>query len=176
MGGVGGNLLGVPWGLGEGGPCLVSPRESNPLQREPLELFPTSASGSPWGGGEVGNSGSGAPMSKPAGRSGSGSGSGPGLVPHCGRARSLAGVRGVCGVWVPAGVDGTFIRTPSHDQRQCSSSTVSFAVAIAVGPEARPQTASLRVSYRRRAQKSERDAGNVGWVTRGTVGSAVILP
>jgi len=38
------------------------------------------------------------------------------------------------------------------------------------------QTVSLRVSYRRRAQKSQRDAGNVSWVTRGTVGSAVILP
>ena len=31
MGGAGGNLLGVPWGSREGGPCLVSPRESNPL-------------------------------------------------------------------------------------------------------------------------------------------------
>jgi hypothetical protein len=39
-----------------------------------------------------------------------------------------------------------------------------------------PETASLRVSYRRSAQKSQRDAGNVNWVTRGTVGSAVILP
>ncbi len=28
MGGAGGNLLGVPWGFGEGGPWLVSPRES----------------------------------------------------------------------------------------------------------------------------------------------------
>ena len=34
-------------------------------------------------------------------------------------------------------VDGAFIWTPSHDQRQCSLSTVSFAVAIVVGPELR---------------------------------------
>jgi len=27
MGGAGGNLIGVPWGFREGGPCLVSPRE-----------------------------------------------------------------------------------------------------------------------------------------------------
>src|ERR1039457_6426318 len=35
------------------------------------------------------------------------------------------------------GVDGTFIWTASHDQRQCSLSTVSFADAIVVGPEPR---------------------------------------
>ena len=34
-------------------------------------------------------------------------------------------------------VDGTFIWTASHDQRQCSLSTVSFAAAIVVGPEPR---------------------------------------
>lgn len=38
---------------------------------------------------------------------------------------------------VKAGVDGTFIWTASHDQRQCSLSTVSFAAAIVVGPEPR---------------------------------------
>jgi len=34
-------------------------------------------------------------------------------------------------------VDGTFIWTASHDQRQCSLSTVSFAGAIVAGPEPR---------------------------------------
>jgi hypothetical protein len=37
--------------------------------------------------------------------------------------------------WTLASVDGTLIWSPSHDQRQCSLSTVSFAVTIAVGPD-----------------------------------------
>jgi hypothetical protein len=56
-------------------------------------------------------------------------------------------------------VDGTFIWTRSHDQRRCSSSTVSFAVAIAVGPEQR----SIKWSARSEARTSDLDGGeNVG--------------
>lgn len=40
MGGAGGNLLGVPWGFKEGGPCLVCPARATHYVREPLELFP----------------------------------------------------------------------------------------------------------------------------------------
>lgn len=38
---------------------------------------------------------------------------------------------------IRASVDGTFIWTASHDQRQCSLSTVSFAGVIVAGPEPR---------------------------------------
>jgi hypothetical protein len=46
-----------------------------------------------------------------------------------------------CRRWPPSPtspvVDGTFIWTASHDQWQCSLSTVSFPAAIVLGPEPR---------------------------------------
>ena len=98
MGGAGGNLLGVPWGLGEGGPCLVFPRESNPHVREPLELFPTSASGPLGVGVRSGTAEAAPPPPNPqvAGVWGW-------ACLHCGRTRGLAGVRGVCGVCAGCG-------------------------------------------------------------------------
>ncbi len=56
------------------------------------------------------------------------------------------------------GVDGTFTWTASHDQRQCSLSTVSFAAAIVVGPEPRSSW-----SARSEASTNDLDGGeNVG--------------
>jgi hypothetical protein len=64
MGGVGGNLIGGPLGCqGKGASCLVPPPRRN--EPEPLPPFPISPSGSPWGGGEIGNGGSGCLASKP---------------------------------------------------------------------------------------------------------------
>ena len=55
-------------------------------------------------------------------------------------------------------VDGTFIWTASHDQRQCSLSTVSFAAAIVDGPEPR-----FSWSARSEARTNDLDGGeNVG--------------
>ncbi len=55
-------------------------------------------------------------------------------------------------------VDGTFIWTAGHDQRQCSLSTVSFAAAIVGGPE--PQSSW---SAHSEARTNDLDGGeNVG--------------
>jgi hypothetical protein len=55
-------------------------------------------------------------------------------------------------------VDGTFIWTASHDQRQGSLSTVSFAAAIVVGPEPRSSW-----SAHSKARTNDLDGGeNVG--------------
>src|ERR1019366_9619134 len=55
-------------------------------------------------------------------------------------------------------VDGTFIWTASHDQRQCSSCTVFFTVAIAVCPQPRSTW-----SARSEARTNDLDGGqNVG--------------
>ena len=60
-----GETEGNPWGCGEGFPS-VSPRCFDlRYVPEPLESFPISPSGFPWGGGEIGNGGSGAPPPNP---------------------------------------------------------------------------------------------------------------
>src|SRR5450755_3962574 len=62
------------------------------------------------------------------------------------------------GPWGAPGVDGTFIWTASHDQRQCSSCTIFFTVAIAVCPQPRSTW-----SARSEARSNDLDGGqNVG--------------
>ncbi len=60
--------------------------------------------------------------------------------------------------WPPSStspvVDGTFIWTASHDQWQCSLSTVSFAAAIVIGPEPRSSW-----SARSEARTNDLDGG-----------------
>lgn len=67
-GGCGGKLRGIPRAVGKGSPWCP-PRFDFRYVLEPLESFPISPSGSPWGGGETGNGGSGGlPANPQAGR------------------------------------------------------------------------------------------------------------
>ena len=64
-------------------------------------------------------------------------------------------------------VDGTFIWTASHDQRQCSLSTVSFAAAIVVGPEPRSSWSAHSEDERPgRRRECRRSAGSARWRLR----------
>ena len=72
-----------------------------PLSRLPAflpELFPTSPSGSPWGEGEVGNSGGSPPQGVFAGRRDNGCA----RRAHSGRMPGAGNVRAVCGICMAA--------------------------------------------------------------------------